>query len=435
MADPDDENAILLKFLYACPVGLVEFAAGGSLGMINPMAMQLLLPLARAGEITNFLKIMSHYAPEMRSLIAEFQVTQGTICRNHRIFVGADRDPDHLEPQVLSCTLIRLDATRYMATLADISREVAQERQLKQAETWFASMLSGINDFAVLSLDADGRIAGTNPSVRRQTGFADADLLGKGLDAFDDPEAVRDSMATRDRIAIVAGDGWHLHEGWHLRRNGERYWCQSLIAAHAEEGGDKHAITGYTVVLRDVTRKEHDTVDLRRMLTTDHLTGARNRAHLFEAIETERLRFERHGGPLAVIALDVDHFKRINDTLGHQVGDGALRAVAAACMSEIRPMDVFARVGGEEFIVLAPGTDLDGAARLAERMRAAVTALMVEAPQGPLHITASFGCAVMGGSVMSTAALLEAADKALYTAKRAGRNRVMPPLTSSQAAA
>ncbi len=433
-ADLDEENSGLLQFLYACPVGLVEFDRRGTVGMLNPMAMQLLLPIAKAGEIANFLSIMSHYAPELRNLIDDFRVKQGTICSNHRIFLGATRGPESLAPQVLACTLVRLDFDRYMATLNDVSREVAQERQLRQAETWFASLLSGINDFAVLSLDVDGRIDRTNPSVLRQTGFSDDLLLGKSLDCFDDPDAARDNVSTRERIAIVRADGWHLHEGWHRRADQERYWCQSLIAARAEDNPGGSGVSGYTVVLRDVTHQEHDTVDLRRLLTTDHLTGARNRAHFFEAAETERLRRERHGGPLALIAMDVDHFKRINDTQGHLVGDGALQALAAACMGELRPTDVFARMGGEEFVVLSPATDLDGAVRLAERMRAAVGVLVVDTPQGPLHVTASFGCAVMGDAVQSISTLLEAADKALYEAKRAGRDRVVPS-ASRQAAA
>ena len=435
MSNDQDELSDLMQFLYVCPVGLVEIGNDGGIGMMNPTALQLLLPVAKGGDVSNFFRIMASYAPELRNMVAAFDDPQGTICSNHRVFVAASLGPGLSEAKVFNCTLVRLDANRIMASLNDVSKEVAQERRLKQAETWFASLLNGINDFAVLSLDQHGRIDGTNPSVMRQTGFSDDDLLGQPLDTLVDPDATERGEATGNRIEIVHGDGWHLDEGWHRRKKGERYWCQSLVAARSEEKDDKRVVSGYTVVIRDVTQQEHDTRKLRRMLTTDTLTGARNRAHFFEAAEQEKIRLDRRGGHLSLVALDVDHFKKFNDQHGHAVGDAVLKAIAGACMGEIRPQDTFARIGGEEFVILVPGLAFDATAALAERLRAAVSRTIVTAQGKELQVTASFGCATMGGTITTIAGLLEAADAGLYQAKRNGRDCVAASLPGSQQAA
>ena len=121
---------------------------------------------------------------------------------------------------------------------------------------------------------------------------------------------------------------------------------------------------------------------------------------------------------------DIDHFKRINDTHGHAAGDAVLRSFAAGLQAQVRASDLLARWGGEEFVVGLPGTDLDGGARLAERVRAAFAERAIEAPNGEqLHVTATFGVAEFDGRG-GLLDLLAAADAALYRAKRAGKDRV-----------
>lgn len=120
---------------------------------------------------------------------------------------------------------------------------------------------------------------------------------------------------------------------------------------------------------------------------------------------------------------DIDHFKLINDSYGHSVGDDVLRSVANACQTMMRPGDTFARIGGEEFTILLPDTSLEESVEIAERVRIAIASVPVSVGDSLLKVTASFGCAAGPLSVGSAAALLAAADGALYRAKRAGRNR------------
>lgn len=412
------ENAALLQFLYACPAGLIEFSASGGIGMVNPAAMNLLLPIAGRPFVTNLFEVMEGCAPELRNMIHRFEAVQGAICDGHRIVTGrGDRS------LVLACSIVKLTEERYIATLTDVSEQVARERRLKQAEAWFASLLDGVDDVAVLSLDANGCIDAVTGSVLRQTGFAETELLGRRFEAFDRPDRASAMPLPGEAIAIARRDGWHLHEGWHARADGGRYWCQRLVAVR-DHAGEPSA--GFTLVMRAVTRQGKDAADLRRMLTRDHLTGASNRAHFFEAAERQRMRSLQGGESMAVIVLDVDHFKRVNDGYGHAAGDMVLREVARRCEAELRPEDIFARLGGEEFVALLPSATLEVAVVAADRLRMALAGKAINCGKAQLSITASFGCSALDAApAASLAELLAGADAALYQAKRSGRNRVV----------
>ena len=415
----ETENAALLQFLYACPAGLVEFSATGAIGMVNPAAMGLLLPIAGRPFVVNLFDVLEGCAPELRNLVQQFAAAQGTVCDGHRIVTGRGE-----RSSVLSCSVSRLAEDRYLATLSDVTEQVARERRLRQAETWFASLLDGIDGVAVLSLDAQGCIDVATPSATRQTGFAEHELLGRSFEAFDRPERASAMPLPGEAIAVARRDGWHLHEGWHALAGGGRYWCQRLIAVRDQACGEAD---GFAMVIRAVTRQQRDAADLRRMLTRDHLTGASNRAHFFETAERQLLRSLRSGEPLALALLDVDHFKLVNDEHGHAAGDVVLREVARRCEAQLRPEDLFARLGGEEFVVLMPDTSLAAACATAERLRAALASAAIDADGIPLHVTASFGCSALdAGAASSLAGLLAAADGALYRAKRAGRDQVVP---------
>ena len=427
--DPDGEVTQLLQFLYACPVGLIEVAVDGTIGMINPLAMGLLLPISQGdpqgGMVDNLFRIIGRYAPELRHIIAAFDATHGTVCNRHRVFVHAGGVNGADDPLVLECTLVKLDDRRLIATLSDISKDIVQERRLKQAETWFATLLDGVNDFAVISLDGDGVIDAVNQAAARQTGYSETALMNRRLDDLDMQENGSASTTAREQMAIARRDGWHLDEGWRNRPVGDRYWCQRLVAARSEdETPGTRKISGYTVVLRDVTRRESDSLKLKELLTTDHLTGACNRAHFFDVAERLRLSSSLQGQTYALIAIDIDHFKRVNDQHGHAAGDIVLRAVTTTCKALLRANDTFARIGGEEFVALLPSADLATAVKLAERLRVAIGTTPLQAGNATLTVTASFGCTVVTDTSASLNDQLVVADQLLYVAKRNGRNRV-----------
>ncbi len=159
---------------------------------------------------------------------------------------------------------------------------------------------------------------------------------------------------------------------------------------------------------------------LNALATTDGLTGAKNHRFFQDRLRQEIAEAGRHGMPLSLLLLDLDHFKSLNDTFGHQAGDEVLIAVARLLQSRARPSDVVARYGGEEFVVIMPGADSGDAQAIGERFRAAIEEeFWLKRP-----VTASIGASTLRGAGISPAILIEKADTALYASKRAGRNRV-----------
>ena len=163
--------------------------------------------------------------------------------------------------------------------------------------------------------------------------------------------------------------------------------------------------------------------DTRRLATTDALTGLANRRRTTERLQEEMRRAARHGVPLSVLLCDIDRFKSVNDTYGHNAGDEVLRAVATALGCTLREVDMVGRWGGEEFLTILPDTGLAGAAVAAERVRAAIEALPAF-EDGPASVTTSVGVAAYVRGI-GLEAFVERADKALYEAKESGRNCVI----------
>jgi diguanylate cyclase (GGDEF)-like protein len=154
---------------------------------------------------------------------------------------------------------------------------------------------------------------------------------------------------------------------------------------------------------------------------TDHLTGLANRRRFERQLERELNRTLRHGHPFCLLMLDLDNFKRLNDSFGHSTGDEAIRRIGKVLQEGTRGIDLAARIGGEEFALILVETNLEGGLEVAERLRASIKEISI-----PLagHITASFGVAECPSSAQTSRDLLHSADSALYEAKRAGRNRV-----------
>ena len=180
---------------------------------------------------------------------------------------------------------------------------------------------------------------------------------------------------------------------------------------------------GLVLLQEDITERKNYQATLERLATTDHLTGLLNRRAFLDATEKEIRRAHRYGQPLALIMLDVDHFKRINDSHGHPAGDEVLRRIAATCRGMLRDGDLMGRLGGEEFAITLVQPPLQVATAVAERLRKAVSELGIEFGDERLAVTISLGIAEIGEDTASLDHLISKADACLYTAKREGRNR------------
>jgi diguanylate cyclase (GGDEF)-like protein/PAS domain S-box-containing protein len=180
----------------------------------------------------------------------------------------------------------------------------------------------------------------------------------------------------------------------------------------------------------DITRRKETEARLEGLAHTDALTGVLSRRRFTDLAADELSRALRHGTPVALLMIDLDHFKSVNDRLGHAGGDAVLRSFAATAESVMRQGDIFGRVGGEEFAALLPQTTLDGAVVLAQRLRERIGAQPASVGDTQLPFTVSIGVAAWAGPGPDSSAadfdrLMVAADRALYAAKAQGRNRVV----------
>jgi diguanylate cyclase (GGDEF)-like protein len=180
------------------------------------------------------------------------------------------------------------------------------------------------------------------------------------------------------------------------------------------------------LILDELAGLKNECLRLQNLSETDGLTGLYNYKYLIKTLDIEMERTLRTGLSTALIMIDLDHFKKINDTYGHEAGNAALKAAAAVWTKNVRRLDIVCRYGGEEFAVVLPGIRLHRAAMSAQRLRQALSASPVDADGSMIALTASFGVEVFGSAntFNSPEAFIKAADEMLIAAKRQGRNRI-----------
>lgn len=420
------EYEALLQFLYLAPVGLVQLGADGAISMLNPLAAQLLMPLSQDGGLSNLFHALAPVAPDLHLLCRNFPAPHGQVCEDARIHLHADGGASG--PQVLSLSMLKLDAGRLMAVLNDITAQDRRERQLRNADAWLNAIMTNIADYALVSLDRRGRIESWNDSIGRVTGHG-PDIKGQPYALFHATGATTPEQQL-DRLRETDENGWTLDEGVRLRADGSQFWGSSMIsplpgrldnASASDEAGDD--VAAYCMIIRDISDKRDASENLRKAAYCDHLTGLSNRRAFFEAAELELLRRKKALRPVALIMLDADHFKAINDRYGHPAGDAVLCQLAATMKAVCRQVDVLARIGGEEFAIILPSADLADAVAVAERLRTEVEQVPAIYEQHAIAYTISLGVAVMEDDMSGFDALIKRADQAMYEAKHQGRNQ------------
>ncbi|WP_046113782.1 sensor domain-containing diguanylate cyclase [Aquincola tertiaricarbonis] len=418
----EEEFEALTQFLYMAPIGLVQARLDGEILMVNPLCAQLLMPLSPDGELCNLFTALGELAPDLAHRARGFEQPHGVICDAMQLQVRP-RDGGRQAAAVLSLTLLKLDAERLMAVLADVTQQVRRDRELRQNEAWIHTLVTGLTDYALMSLDAQGRVRCWNPSVQRVTGHGES-AVGQPYSLFY-PADTMPPQRLQDRIDDAERTGWSLDEGWRLRADGSRFWGSCLVAPlHPPEEADS-AERAYSLIIRDVSDQREASEALRRSVLTDHLTGVANRRAFFDAAEAELQRCKRAPRAMSLVLIDADHFKRINDAHGHAAGDAVLRHLAAGLAASFREIDVVARLGGEEFVVLLPGAGVEAAEGLARRVCRDIAARTVEVEGVDIRYTVSAGVATMDAGVDDVDALVKRADAAMYAAKHSGRNRVV----------
>ena len=412
----------LLQFMYMAPVGLVHMRSDGHIVMINPCSANLLLPISSNGELSNLFKTLEDIAPELQNMCANFAKKRGQICDSLRIQLTAGI-PGKEDAKFLAFTLLKLDVDRIMAVINDITLLVKRERQLQHNEAWFNAIFTDVSEYAIASLDSEGKIERWNVSLERLTKFEEADIERKSYGVFF-PEDATNFERLNDRLMEADQNGWDLVECWCLRKDGSRFWGSSIISPLVDAYREPLDPARYSLIIRDIDDKRTSTEAIIKASFNDHLTGISNRRAFFEVATVEFERWKKRPRPLSLLTIDADHFKKVNDTYGHPTGDEVLKHLSKVLQDCVRTMDLVARLGGEEFGALLPSTDLEGAVKIAERIRTTIADAELKIDGHVIRYTVSIGVSAVDEHVTGVDMLLKLADDALYVSKHQGRNRV-----------
>lgn len=303
-----------------------------------------------------------------------------------------------------------------------LGQKFAHKQTPARAEDELAMLYSALDNVGsgLLVLNKDLRAVYSNPVLHKMFRANSAEEIRKNRPLYADMLAesaratavnLEDYVASR-LARVTSGDPTPIDlpmtDGTVLR-------CQLAVLP----GG------GRMLIYSDVTDIVRNAEEMERLATTDGMTGIYNRRHFMTLADRELHRARRYNRPIAFLMIDIDFFKIINDDFGHQVGDAMIVHLASLARECKRDSDVLARIGGEEFALLLPETDLQQAQGVAERLRCEVGSNPLVAASGTIPATVSIGVAVAAEGVNEVSDLMKAADHALYDAKRAGRNRVI----------
>lgn len=293
---------------------------------------------------------------------------------------------------------------------------IAIERKRAEKELQLVAKVFEQGSEAIIITDQRGDILRVNKAFSRITGYSEAEALGRNPSMLSSGR--QDRNFYQAMWASILDHGEWKGELWNRRKDGTVYPEWIAICLLRDSSG---TVTNYVSIATDVSQRKKDEENIQRLADFDPLTGLPNRRLLQDRIDTALSHAQRHNEPLALMFLDLDRFKNVNDSLGHHMGDELLIQVAQRLKSGLRDEDTVCRVGGDEFVLLCPGTDAAGAAHVATKLlESTLQRYMVI--QQELAITFSIGIALYPADGATFEALSMSADTAMYRAKQDGRN-------------
>lgn len=318
--------------------------------------------------------------------------------------------------------------------LTDTSDRKQLEMDLSMSEDKYHYMVQNTSD-VLWHLDTNYCFDYISHPDERVRGFKAEEVIGKPVWSLLKPEGIEYVKQVNEKRLRDEQNGIRtgalLYELELIRKDGSWVWTEISVSPHHDSSG---TLIGYHGVTRDISEQKRLRDELKRLATQDHLTGLSNRRHFFQqaALEFKRAILLHH--PMAVVVLDVDYLKTINDNYGHPAGDEALQAFARVCSQNCREIDLISRIGGDEFALLMPETNRQQALAVIERIQADLAvypfSFMSVAPQQeqaqslacPKSMTLSAGITELSSAQESLDALMKRADRMLYQAKQAGRD-------------
>jgi len=321
------------------------------------------------------------------------------------------KDKQHKVFRVSASTIFVDGGYAGLGMIIDITKLINTQEKLTIFEQAIEQM-----DEMVRITNVDGNIIFVNNAIMAHTGYSEDELIGKNNNIFKSGKHDLEFYQTLWNTILSAKA--YRETFINKKKNGELFYEDQTITPILDNDNSK--IKYFVSTSKDVTERVHMVEDLQRLATTDTLTGIYNRYKINQVIEEEIARTKRYKEPFALLMFDIDHFKEINDTYGHDVGDIVLQELSYIISSCIRESDTFGRWGGEEFMLIAPKISLNDAIKLAEKLRNSIENHTFKEIQ---TLTVSIGVALFDEKSDKESKLKEV-DDALYRSKESGRNKV-----------
>lgn len=305
----------------------------------------------------------------------------------------------------------------------DVFRDVTENhkahQELQRAEEHFRLLVEGTTDYAIFMLDTEGQVLSWNPGAERILGYRKSEILGKSFATFFTAEDQLRGEPER-KLQQAMADGRSEEDSWRVRKDGQRFWCSGVMGALHDALGK---LTAYVEIMRDNTERRIAEQNVYYLANHDPLTALPNRSRFLEKLHEALLNTDRDNTQCALLLLDLDRFKVVNDSLGHHTGDQLLKLVAARLLECVRETDTVARLGGDEFVVILTRLkSLTTAEILAESLIVALSKPF-EINGHQIQSGSSVGVAMYPQDGSDAGELLQRADLAMYRAKSNGRNR------------
>lgn len=306
---------------------------------------------------------------------------------------------------------------RIEGSLQDVTERITAEQQAARSGRRDAAVLRTVAE-GIVGVDAEGNLSFANPAARQLLGWVGQSVTGRSAAMLYD-----NRLPTENFLSALTDGRSRTGVQSEFYRQGEGFFPVrwSVTVLPDEFDVEKN---GLVVVFSDISAMKRHEAMLARLATTDELTGLPNRRDFMVRLDEEFARTGRYATPASILMLDIDHFKQVNDTHGHAVGDLLLQSFAELLREKLRRPDIVGRLGGEEFAILLPNTPCRGAYEIAERLRLAIAAMRVPSVGGEIYCTVSIGVCDLQHEASSASEALNRADRALYRAKSSGRNRV-----------
>lgn len=408
-----------LAAVYRCaPLGVITLKTDGRVKLWNPAAENI-LGWKETEVVGNVLPNISamlthrHRVSGNRPLAAHDEAIKGREIQQ----LKKDGTPVDLSVSLASVRDVAGQAAGIVCIVEDISRRLRDAEKLRLSGKIFENTQEGI-----LVTDAQGVILAVNQAFVAVTGYTAADAIGRKPNLLN--SGLHDRSFYQEMWRLLIKDGHWRGDIWNRRKNGEIYPEWINISAIRDDDGN---LSNYVAIFSDISKAKENEESLLRLAHFDALTGLPNRFLFQDHVALALAQAERNGKQVAILFLDLDHFKTINDTLGHRAGDNVLIEAAQRLAACLRAGDTLSRFGGDEFMAVLPDLDTsnggsnDAAASVADKLLATLACPFIVEGQ-EVRISTSIGIALYPQDGQQLNVLSNAADAAMYRAKQRGRN-------------